>query len=192
MQHSYFKQHPEVKDALAPYSYAFSLCMLEILHLEGGLRDDGGINDIASDRGGLTKFGISQRAFPNTDIASLTLEQAIRLYHLHYWRPIHGDELAPGINLMMLDAAVQHGVASAAEMLQRKLGTQADGIIGPNTLRELLTLPSSTVIARLSVGRGRKYARICANDPSQKPNLEGWYNRLEHVTERSFSGVSHG
>ena len=89
---------------------------------------------------------------------------------------------------MMLDAAVQHGVVSAAEMLQRKLGPQADGIIGPNTLRELLTLPSSTVIARLSVGRGRKYARICVNDPSQKPNLEGWYNRLEHVQSAHSRG----
>ncbi|RZF83726.1 secretion activator protein [Pseudoalteromonas sp. CO325X] len=189
---SVFKTSPDVQAALAPYSLAFSQCMLQILHLEGGLRDDGGINDKASDRGGLTKFGISQRAFPSVDIASLTLEQAVRLYHRHYWRPIHGEELPDGVNLMLFDAAVQHGVGSSAKLLQRKIGVSADGIIGPNTLKELYHFEVATILARLSIGRARKYARICVNDPSQNPNLEGWYNRLEHITELAFAEVHHG
>lgn len=45
---------------------------------------------VRNDKGGLTKFGISQASHPTLDIASLTVEQAIPIYSGEYWAPSKG------------------------------------------------------------------------------------------------------
>jgi lysozyme family protein len=44
------------------------------------------------------------------------------LYLDEYWTPIRGDELTPGIDLMVFDAAVMNGAGEAILMLQRVVG----------------------------------------------------------------------
>jgi lysozyme family protein len=39
-----------------------------------------------------------------------------------YWTPIRGDELTPGVDLMVFDTAVTNGAAEAVLMLQRVVG----------------------------------------------------------------------
>lgn len=180
---NYFKQSPEIQAALAPYSLKFAQCILPILYLEGGLRSDGGLNNIASDRGGLTKYGISQRAYPNLDIENLALAHAVRLYHRDYWRAMYCEQVPEGIDFMLLDGAVQHGAPAMTQLTQRLVNSKPDGRMGPKTLAAIVERPALSLTVLLSVNRGRKYARICVNDPSQKPNLEGWYNRLAHASE---------
>ena len=184
---SCFNQRPEVQAALAPYSLKFAHCILPILYLEGGLRADGGLNDVASDRGGLTKYGVSQRAYPTVDIKNLTIAHAIRLYHRDYWRAMYCEQLDDGVDLLTLDGAINHGSFAMSQVLQRASGAKADGRIGPNTLKAVSSCAPQSLVARLSVNRGRKYARICVNDASQKPNLEGWFNRLTHISEYAFA-----
>src|SRR6185312_16903801 len=46
---------------------------------------EGGYSNDPRDPGGETKFGISKNAYPNLDIASLTLEQAQQIYLRDYW-----------------------------------------------------------------------------------------------------------
>tara|TARA_B100002049_G_scaffold235412_2_gene219744 strand:- start:763 stop:1356 length:594 start_codon:yes stop_codon:yes gene_type:complete len=184
---TYFKQSHEIQAVFAPYSLKFAECILTVLYLEGGLRADGGLNDIASDRGGLTKYGISQRAYPNLDIQNLTLAHAVRLYHRDYWRAMLCEQCPANVAFMLLDGAVQHGAPSMTQLTQRLVNSKPDGRMGPKTLAEILERPSLSLTVLLSVNRGRKYARICANDSSQKANLEGWYNRLAHVTEFAVS-----
>ncbi|MBQ4853034.1 glycosyl hydrolase 108 family protein, partial [Pseudoalteromonas sp. MMG012] len=118
-QLEHYKQQPEIAAALIGYSEAFCRSVLTILYLEGGLRDDGGINNIASDRGCLTKFGISQRAYPQTDIANLKIGTAIRYFYRDYWEPMHCDELNAGVALMLLDGTVQHGLNGMTRIVQR-------------------------------------------------------------------------
>jgi lysozyme family protein len=187
---NYFEQVPEVQTALAPYSLKFAQCILPILYLEGGLRSDGGLNNIASDRGGLTKYGISQRAYPKLDIKNLTLAHAVRLYHRDYWRAMMCEQSPTGADFILLDGAIQHGAPAMTMLTQRLVNSKPDGRMGPNTLNAILERPALSLIVLLSVNRGRKYARICANDSGQKPNLEGWYNRLAHVTEFAVNQLS--
>ena len=187
---NYFKQSPEIQATLAPYSLKFAQCILPILYLEGGLRSNGGLNNIASDRGGLIKYGISQRAYPNLDIKNLTLAKAVSLYHRDYWRAMYCEQSAAGVDSMLLDGAVQHGAPAMTQLTQRLVNSKPDGRMGPKTLAAILERPVLSLIVLLSVNRGRKYARICANDIRQKPNLEGWYNRLAHVTEFAVNQLS--
>ena len=184
---NYFKQSPEIQAALAPYSLKFAQCILPILYLEGGLRSDGGLNDIASDRGGLTKYGISQRAYPSLDIKNLTLTQAVRLYHRDYWRVMLCEQLPQSVALLLLDGAVQHGVGAMTQVVQRIVSVKPDGRLGPKTLAAIEAQTTTELIAKLSVYRGRKYARITVNDISQQINLNGWFNRLAAITALSFS-----
>lgn len=187
---TYFKQSPKVQTALAPYSLKFAQCILPILYLEGGLRSDGGLNDVASDRGGLTKYGISQRAYPKLDIKNLTLAHAVRLYHRDYWRAMMCEQCPTGTDFILLDGAIQHGAPAMTQLTQRLVNSKPDGRMGPKTLSAIFERPALSLTVLLSVNRGRKYARICAHDSSQKPNLEGWYNRLAHVTEFAVNQLS--
>lgn len=106
----------------------FTQCMTVILAEEGGLAHH------RRDPGGLTKFGISQRAYPNLDIASLTREQALSIYRADYWMKIHGDALPAGLDLLVLDTAINMGCLTAAMLLQDALCITMDGQIGPITL----------------------------------------------------------
>ncbi len=78
----------------------FSRCIDPILAEEGGLSNH------PADPGGLTQYGISQRSYPTLDIAALTLDDAQALYRRDYWNPLHGSQLPSGLDLLMLDCAV--------------------------------------------------------------------------------------
>ncbi|NOU53120.1 secretion activator protein [Pseudoalteromonas sp. JBTF-M23] len=191
-QLDHYRQIPEIAAALAGYSDAFCRSVLTILYLEGGLRDDGGLNNVASDRGGLTKYGISQRAYPKTDIANLKIGTAIRYYYRDYWEPMHCDELNSGVALMLFDGAVQHGINSMTRIVQRTTGAGVDGLFGARTLKQCLAILPNLFICELISRRGYRYARICLDDPKQLPNLKGWMNRLGHITERCYAEVYRG
>ncbi|WP_462171106.1 glycoside hydrolase family 108 protein [Pseudoalteromonas xiamenensis] len=188
-QYHHFRHQPDIARALHGYSEAFCRSVLTILHLEGGLRRDGGINQLATDRGGLTKFGISQRAYPRLDIVNLTIEHAIRLYYRDYWEHMQCDALSSGVALMLFDGAVQHGMDSMTRLTQRTIDAHVDGLFGSRTLKQCQAYLPNLLIAELISRRARKYARICLDDPRQTPNLNGWFNRLSHVAERCYAEV---
>jgi lysozyme family protein len=106
----------------------FNRCIALILAEEGG-----GSNHPA-DPGGITKFGISQRSYPEINMALLTEVQARAIYQRDYWQPLHGDLLPAGLDLLLLDCAVNQGTPTAILLLQRMLGVQSDGAMGPITL----------------------------------------------------------
>ncbi len=95
---------------------------------------EGGYVDHPSDPGGRTKFGISQRAYPSIDVASLTLDQARAIYHRDYWRAASCDSMPARLGIELFDAAVNHGVRPAVRMMQRALGVADDGVVGPVTI----------------------------------------------------------
>ena len=88
------------------------------------------VNDPA-DPGGETKFGISKRAYPDLDIASLTLEQAAEIYERDYAKPFL--DLHPALGYQMFDYSVNAGVDRAVRHLQLVLGVTVDGKFGPMT-----------------------------------------------------------
>jgi lysozyme family protein len=86
------------------------------------------------DPGGETKFGLSKRANPDLDIASLTIEQAKGVYRRRYWEAVRGDELPYPLAAFVFDAAVNQGTDAAIRMLQKTLGLAPDGGRGGQTL----------------------------------------------------------
>lgn len=109
----------------------FQKAVAFVLDIEGGASDD------PRDDGGLTKFGISSKAFPTLDIRNLTRNQAEDIYRTEYWIAVRGNELPNELRLAVFDAAVQHGARRAIKMLQESLRVSADGVIGSQTLTAL-------------------------------------------------------
>lgn len=76
---------------------------------------EGGYSHHPSDPGGETKYGISKRSHPNEDIANLSLERALEIYHESYWRNIEGDSRPFPEALAIMDFAVNSGTSRAKQ-----------------------------------------------------------------------------
>lgn len=146
--------------------------------LEGGDR-------IISDSGGLTKFGVSQRAHSDLDIAALTRDQALRIYEAEYWRPIQGDRLPRPLALLLFDAAVNLGPPQAVVLLQRLLNVRDDGDVGPVTLEAVRSMSLAELLARYSEVRVRFYEELASSKPYNRPSLYGWRLRTFRVAIES-------
>lgn len=105
-------------------------CLDWIIRAEGG----GVLVHDPNDRGGLTKYGISQKAYPQLDIPSLTEADARAIYERDYWKPCQCEALPMPLDLILLDGAVLMGAHAVIGQLQRALGVVDDGVIGPKTL----------------------------------------------------------
>jgi len=107
-----------------------------IIDLEGG---DALTND-PKDPGGLTKYGISKKAFPDIDIANLSYTNALDIYKKHYWEKLSLDLFNPDISLIIFDSAVNQGPRMATKLVQLSLGLKVDGIFGNNTAKAIIAL----------------------------------------------------
>jgi lysozyme family protein len=146
-------------------------CINLILEVEGG-------DKVSTDRGGgLTKFGISQRAYPNLNIQTLTRDKAIQIYTEDYWAPISADYLRSGVDLLTFDCAVNQGVKTAIKLLQIAARVKADGLMGPVTIAAQAA--SQEVLWRLGALRMVRYG----NTTDWQTYGPGWANRLFRVFE---------
>lgn len=114
---------------------------------------EGGYANNPRDPGGETKFGISKRAYPQEDIADLTIMRAREIYRRDYWDRCQCDQLPAWITFHVFDAAVNSGVRQASLWLQRAVGAQPDGIIGTKTIATARRADPGTTIARYNAAR---------------------------------------
>lgn len=95
------------------------------------LGNEGGYVDNPLDPGKATKWGISSRAYPNVNIATLSREAAKVIYLADFWNRGSMDQYDGAISFQVFDAAVNCGMETALRMLQRAAGVADDGHIGP-------------------------------------------------------------
>jgi lysozyme family protein len=162
------------------FSLAFATCVSFVVdRLEGGDR-------LIEDSGGLTRWGVSQRAYPELDIWALTRADACALYHRDYWARMGADALPSGLDLQAFDAAVNMGVDQAARLLQRVLRLPEDGLIGPQTLAAAADFrPLGELRALYSEIRLRWYSDLVARRPVHMPSLYGWRMRVMRVADEA-------
>lgn len=139
---------------------------------------EGGEVDDPADRGGRTVYGISQRAYPDLDLSTLTEADARAIYERDYWQAARCDALPPAIAVAHFDAAVNHGVGAAVRLLQEAARVTADGIIGPQTLGAVGKWSEPVLVVELLGRRALKYHRMVLADESQDRFHRGWLNRL--------------
>ena len=134
--------------------------------------EEGGYVNDPRDPGGETMYGISKRAYPNEDIAAMTLGRAREIYLADYWHPVHGDDLPRPWALSVFDTAVNMGVGTAIRLMQDALGVMVDGKLGPRTIAAARDADNRK-LARFYALRAIRYA--------ENPNFQtydyGWLPR---------------
>lgn len=169
--------------------------MTEAQIIDGILAREGGeYSNRASDKGGATRWGVTLpalaefRGTPVTpaQVAALTREEAYEvLEHLYVVRSGYGRIADERVRALMLDWAVNSGVARATRYLQRTLGVEpVDGDCGPQTAAAANAIDGRRVLKMLGLARQVFYIRTALQDdrlptlpPSDLDNLEGWLNR---------------
>ena len=112
------------------------------------LGHEGGYVNHKADPGGETQWGISKRSYPTLNIATLTEWDAKQIYRRDFWDRIKADELPEAVRFDVFDGAVNSGIAQSSMWLQRAVGVDDDGVIGPQTLAACRVLAGSMVKAR--------------------------------------------
>ena len=165
------------------------------------LRFEGGYSNDPDDRGGETYRGISRKNWPawegwvtigNLRLAGLSLDANPQLqknvedfYRKYFWTPLRCDDLPDAIGAELFDCAVNCGAGSAAKMLQRTVGANPDGAMGPDTLRLIAAAVEArgiqAIVAGMKEQRRDRYRQIATNDPTQGKFLKGWLNRVDQA-----------
>ncbi len=133
--------------------------------------------NIPGDSGGLTKFGISQRAYPHLDIANLTYDGARAIYLKDYWQANNLQLLPSQLQEPMLDWVVHSGPRPAVLTLQRLCGVDTDGQIGPRTALAAGINPAYLAMA-LARERMLFLIKKVEQDVSKLKFLRGWLSRV--------------
>src|SRR5690242_14922551 len=104
-----------------------------LMELEGGY-----VNDKA-DRGGATRYGITEKAARLSgyagDMARFPVEMAEQIYRRSYWDGLRCSEFnSQALANVVFDFGVNAGLSACGKCLQRALGLTEDGIIGSHTI----------------------------------------------------------
>jgi lysozyme family protein len=150
--------------------------------------------DDKDDLGGRTKFGITQRWFPNLDIENLTEMEAAEIYYNHYFLPhvrlltvSPDDPLSYQFKIELFDFIVNSGSKNAIKTFQKTLNSfspihiEVDGYYGKKTYSAWINLISegfqSELLYTFRAYRACFYQRLADNNESQKKFLTGWLRR---------------
>lgn len=153
---------------------------------------EGGYSDRKADRGGPTKYGITQQTLSDwrgqpcskEDVKNLTVGEARAILYKKYIEEPGYLIITDSLLLdLVVDCAVNHGPRRATRLLQRALGVAEDGNIGPKTLKALESLSPHAAYVRILAERVRVYGRIITDRPSQAANAAGWLNRAASFIE---------
>lgn len=137
------------------------------------LQWEGGDSDHPADPGGLTRFGISRRAYPHLNIAALTETDARAIFRRDYWNKLQCDALPDALAFALFDCAVNVGVEQATKFLQRAAGIHVDGIFGPQTLKAAQTADPKKLVRDLTLERAQFYVGLSTYPVFGK----GWLRR---------------
>jgi lysozyme family protein len=169
-----------------------------ILHVLGV---EGGFINIPQDRGGKTRFGITEavaRRYGYTgSMRKLPQETAKQIYCDLYWKTDRMDlsivaSWDEAVALELFDTAVNMGGVTAAQFFQRTLNLMnrnekifhdlvIDGKCGPITFGAMRKLKKSldkrVVLKILDTLQGARYISIMERNPSQEIFCRGWLDR---------------
>ena len=159
------------------------------------LNEEGGFVDDPDDPGGMTKYGISKRAFPKEDIENLTLDRATNIYRETYWEKPNMDQIPyDTLAVKAFDAGVNMGTRASGKLLQRALNdiqaspdgearqmVTVDGRIGPSTLAAIARADEQELTDAFVKRMKKRYGDIVEDNPKSMKFLKGWIKRAERL-----------
>lgn len=180
----------------------FTRALAHVLKMEGGFSDD------PYDPGGPTNRGITLEVFARfkgvtidgvsrarlvDELKRIPNDMVREIYAVRYWAPAQCQKFSGPLALMHFDASVNHGVTGAARLLQRACGADADGEIGPLTLKAIAALQLTDLLDRYASVRRERYRAL----PHFWRFGRGWLSRVDQTLAAAGAmaaetGVLHG
>ena len=162
----------------------FDLCSEQILTHERGFVKH------PLDPGGATNMGITLRTLrawrdkdvTEDDVETLSRDEAKDIYRSQYWNVMKCDDLPQGVDLMVFDFGVNAGPRASIQILQRAAGAEADGSIGPLTLRAVRTAEARALIDALARMRIDFYRKLTTFETFGG----GWEKRVEEIRKQAL------
>ena len=163
--------------------------------IEDLIRREGGFVDRPADRGGPSKFGITQATLARflgstataLDVEALSPDRARQIYRRDCYHGPRIDRLPARIQPLIVDSALNHGPGRAIALVQQVCNLAGfgplvvDGVCGPKTIRathDAAWAMKDWLLAALVEERRNFYRAIVERDPSQAGSLDGWLARL--------------
>lgn len=159
---------------------------------------------VAFDRGGATKLGITFQTFimfcnlpkvpvqcdknkdsrlTASDMFFLKLEDVKPIYKNHYWDVVKADSIKnQALAEFIADFVVNSGGSGRSiRLLQKVIGTKADGHFGTKTVAKINSQNPLKLFNKLYKFRRNYYYSLARVRPSQKRFLNGWFNRISNL-----------
>ena len=142
------------------------------------IENEGGYSDDPDDKGGKTKYGISQASNPEVDVENLTLTEAELIYRKKYWNPLYA-QLPKKLGIKLFDIGVNIGVKTSIRVLQATLNRwfdtnlMVDGVFGSQTLSASLRANSESLYSMFLFECSLYYESL-----KNYKYFIGWLNRL--------------
>lgn len=158
----------------------FQECLPHIFQVEGGFCN------VHGDPGGPTKYGITLETLKEwegkcdlmaDDVQNLQKETAAEIYRTNYWNKMQCGALPKGVDLEVFDFGVNAGPSRAVKLLQKVVGVEQDGSVGPVTLAAVRICKPQDLVARFSKER-LDYYHSLANAPQFE---KGWTARANEI-----------
>jgi len=172
---------------MADFTSAFQLMIVN----EGGY-----VND-PDDPGGETYKGVARKIFSkwsgwtNVDMlkrqsgfpANLDqdpdLQQAVSdFYRVNFWDVMNGDQLSnQDIASSIFDFGVNAGIRTSVSLAQMVVGTEPDGVIGPQSISSINDFNPEHFLASFTVAKIARYINIVKKRPTSRKYFYGWVCR---------------
>ena len=163
----------------------FEECMARLLEHEGGYVWH------AQDPGGETNFGVTRATYEqyvgrqvmDGEMEGLTHDDVYPIYKKNYWDTVRGDDLPSGVDWSTFDWAVNSGKSRASKALQRIVGVEADGGIGPMTLQAVAEVEPEEIIKQMHYVRDNFYRSLDTFEVFGN----GWVRRNDETKEQALN-----
>ena len=128
---------------------------------------EGGYVNHPNDPGGETNWGVTKNVYERwvgrkakeDEMKNLTQEDVKPIYRQNYWLRFKCDKLPSGIDHFVMDFCVNAG-NRGAKTLQKAIGAEPDGAIGPKTLSLLERQSTEYVIEKMHEIRQEFYESL--------------------------------
>ena len=161
----------------------FEECLKMLLHHEGGYVDH------PEDPGGETNLGVTKKVYEEwggtKDMKDLTVEDGAPIYKKNYWSRLKCDDLPSGLDFCAFDWGVNSGTGRAAKAIQKIIGANQDGAIGPKSLALIENQDPKFMVEQFGKIRQEFYEGLS----TFKTFGRGWTRRNEETTQKAVNMV---
>lgn len=138
-----------------------------------------------------TNFGVIQKTYDAWRDGKKLPRRPVKLIERHeveaiyrgYWVGAACEHCGPLTAATVFDMSINAGPGTAVRILQRALGVDADGRVGPKT-RAVLAAADDVALANAVCWERVRYYVDLAKTPRLRPNLLSWMHRVVRLREQ--------